>query len=188
VRRVILPGIAALCAAPTVSTQAPKAPPAPDRATAAVLYIDRNCTDEYGRDLCEARIRDFIVRSFGLAPAESLPPNRAPQVRAFTIDGYSRDLPALVFTGADGAGARLDIYSQMATPAATGRASVSPFARRTPAPVGSWRTPSAGRPTRFCRRRPRRPRRGSPACRLRRLRNRVSTAGRPSWRSSMPAG
>ena len=156
--------------------------PASDAAR-AILHIDRDCKDEYGRNLCEARLRDFIVRSFKLEPAESLPPTRAPQLRVFMIDGYSQDLPALVFTGLDGDDARLDVYSQMAAPSRDGpnfsfqlnaedaRAAraLADGVRRSAEKVAPPLQPAA-RP------------RGAGRCRLRRPRRPACTAGRLSWK------
>ncbi|MBB5661429.1 hypothetical protein [Brevundimonas halotolerans] len=55
--------------------------------------FDRDCMDDYGRDLCDPEGWLGIVETFGVEAAEDAQANGWRGVRVFTIDGYSRDMP-----------------------------------------------------------------------------------------------
>ena len=55
--------------------------------------FDRDCMDDYGRDLCAPENWREIVESFDLDPAEGVQAQGWRGVRVFTINGYSRDMP-----------------------------------------------------------------------------------------------
>jgi hypothetical protein len=55
--------------------------------------FDRDCMDDYGRDLCQLEKWSEIVASFDLEPAEVVQSQGWRGVRVFTIDGYSQDMP-----------------------------------------------------------------------------------------------
>ncbi len=55
--------------------------------------FDRDCMDDYGRDLCDPERWGGIVEAFGVEPAEDVQAVGWRGVRIFTIDGYSRDMP-----------------------------------------------------------------------------------------------
>lgn len=57
--------------------------------------FDRDCMDDYGRDLCDAGQWTTIVSSFGLEPADAVQAQGWRGVRVFTIDGYSHDMPMI---------------------------------------------------------------------------------------------
>jgi len=57
--------------------------------------FDRDCMDDYGRDLCEAGQWTTIVSSFGLEPADAVQAQGWRGVRVFTINGYSHDMPMI---------------------------------------------------------------------------------------------
>lgn len=65
----------------------------PEPSEAAAREFDRDCMDDYGRDLCDSGRWSAIVSSFGLEPAERVQEQGWRGVRVFTIDGYSRDMP-----------------------------------------------------------------------------------------------
>lgn len=62
-------------------------------AAAAPRPFDRACMDDYGRDLCDPAMRAGIRRKFGVPPAEDLAAQGVEGVRAFMVNGYSRDMP-----------------------------------------------------------------------------------------------
>lgn len=55
--------------------------------------FDRDCMDDYGRDLCDAAFWSTVVASFGVEPAERVQEQGWRGVRVFTINGYSSDMP-----------------------------------------------------------------------------------------------
>lgn len=55
--------------------------------------FDRDCMDDYGRDLCNADRWAAIVSSFDLERAEAVQAQGWRGVRVFTVDGYSQDMP-----------------------------------------------------------------------------------------------
>lgn len=57
--------------------------------------FDRDCMDDYGRDLCDAGQWATIVSSFGLEPADAVRAQGWRGVRVFTVDGYSQDMPMI---------------------------------------------------------------------------------------------
>lgn len=57
--------------------------------------FDRDCMDDYGRDLCDAGEWATIVTSFGLEPAHAVLAQGWRGVRVFTVDGYSHDMPMI---------------------------------------------------------------------------------------------
>lgn len=57
--------------------------------------FDRDCMDDYGRDLCDAGQWQTIVSSFGMEPVDAVHAQGWRGVRVFTIDGYSRDMPMI---------------------------------------------------------------------------------------------
>lgn len=59
------------------------------------LPFDRDCMDDYGRDLCDPGQWATIVSSFGLEPAEAVLAQGWRGVRVFTINGYSNDMPMI---------------------------------------------------------------------------------------------
>jgi len=73
--------------------------------------FDSTCMDEYGRRLCDPRVWRAIVGSLGLKPAEDGLGKDAAELRIFMVDGYSHDLPAMVFSDLRGREPRLDIYT-----------------------------------------------------------------------------
>lgn len=80
--------VMALCAIPaTASAQTPESQDVIERA------FDRDCMDDYGRDLCDREVWAAIVASFGVEPAEQPQQQGWRGTRVFLIDGYSRDMP-----------------------------------------------------------------------------------------------
>jgi hypothetical protein len=59
------------------------------------VVFDRDCMDDYGRDLCDQGIWTGIVSRLGLDRAELAQRQGLRGVRVFTIDGYSNDMPAV---------------------------------------------------------------------------------------------
>jgi hypothetical protein len=57
--------------------------------------FDRDCMDDYGRDLCDAGQWARIVSSFGLEPADAERAQGWRGVRVFTVNGYSQDMPMI---------------------------------------------------------------------------------------------
>lgn len=55
--------------------------------------FDRDCMDDYGRNLCDAEVRKEIRESFGAPPVEALAKEGWAGVRVYLVDGYSHDLP-----------------------------------------------------------------------------------------------
>lgn len=55
--------------------------------------FDRDCMDDYGRDLCDAALWSDIIASFELQPAEDVQQQGWRGVRVFTVNGYSNDMP-----------------------------------------------------------------------------------------------
>lgn len=62
-------------------------------ADAVERAFDRDCMDDYGRNLCAPEKWHEIVASFQLEPAETLQSQGWRGVRVFTINGYSQDMP-----------------------------------------------------------------------------------------------
>lgn len=57
--------------------------------------FDRDCMDDYGRDLCDAGQWATIVSSFGLESADTVFAQGWRGVRVFTVNGYSQDMPMI---------------------------------------------------------------------------------------------
>lgn len=57
--------------------------------------FDRDCMDDYGRQLCDPLQWAEIVASFDLEPAETVQSEGWRGVRVFTVDGYSHDMPMI---------------------------------------------------------------------------------------------
>lgn len=73
------------------------------------FFFDRACMDDYGRDLCDQGKWSEIVTNLGLEPAEQAQRAGLRGVRVFTVDGYSRDLPAItILAAADSASTSRD--------------------------------------------------------------------------------
>ena len=65
----------------------------PAAAGAAEPKFDRDCMDDYGRDLCDAKTLQAIRESFQAPPVETLAKDGWAGVRVYLVDGYSHDLP-----------------------------------------------------------------------------------------------
>lgn len=63
--------------------------------------FDRDCMDEYGRNLCDAATWSGIVSSFELQPAEQVQREGWRGVRVFTVNGYSNDMPMVSVLAAE---------------------------------------------------------------------------------------
>ncbi len=83
-------GWAVLAAGAPAFAQTPDAPEAED---VDDKPFDRDCMDDYGRDLCDAPMWSDIVASFDLQPAEQVQRQGWRGVRVFTVNGYSNDMP-----------------------------------------------------------------------------------------------
>ncbi|TPW05180.1 MAG: hypothetical protein FD125_830 [bacterium] len=57
--------------------------------------FDRDCMDDYGRDLCDRERWSAIVSSFDVESAERVQERGLRGVRVFTVNGYSRDMPMI---------------------------------------------------------------------------------------------
>lgn len=68
-------------------------PDAPEELEVEDEPFDRDCMDDYGRDLCDAAMRAEILASFDLQPAEQVQEHGWRGVRVFTVNGYSNDMP-----------------------------------------------------------------------------------------------
>lgn len=62
-------------------------------AAAEAPKFDRDCMDDYGRNLCDAEVRNDIRDSFRAPPVEMLAKEGWAGVRVYLVDGYSHDLP-----------------------------------------------------------------------------------------------
>jgi ketosteroid isomerase-like protein len=82
---------------------------------------DRDCMDEYGRDLCDPAVWGMIVGYFGLESAEAAQAKGQRGVRVFTIDGYSQDMPMVSILAP-----RLQEHGYLDQPALEVRALVRP--------------------------------------------------------------
>ena len=74
----------------------------PVAAAAAEPKFDRDCMDDYGRDLCDPRMLRAIRESFKAPPVETLAKDGWAGVRVYLVDGYSHDLPMVTITRKDG--------------------------------------------------------------------------------------
>ena len=65
--------------------------------------FDRDCMDDYGRNLCDQGLWSEIVGTFGVEPAEPMQAQGWRGVRVFTVNGYSNDMPmvSVLATGFD---------------------------------------------------------------------------------------
>lgn len=63
--------------------------------------FDRDCMDDYGRDLCDPESWRRIVEAFGVESAEDAQANGWRGTRVFAVDGYSRDMPMISVLYAD---------------------------------------------------------------------------------------
>jgi hypothetical protein len=95
-------------------------------AAAAERRFDRDCMDDYARDLCQAETLSVIRAKFDVPAAEFLADQGFEGVRVFMIDGYSQDKPLIsIFRTGDKAatlevralvaGRRLRVMSQPAS-------------------------------------------------------------------------
>lgn len=82
--------------------------------------FDRDCMDEYARNLCNPEVMAKILTKFGMETAEQVQAQGWRGVRVFTVNGYSMDMPmiSVLAKGEDKHGApidavlevRLDVY------------------------------------------------------------------------------
>lgn len=71
--------------------------------------FDRDCMDDYGRDLCDPIMRARIRDKFGVPPAETLAAKGVEGVRVFLVDGYSNDMPLVSILRQAGGDATLEV-------------------------------------------------------------------------------
>ncbi len=57
--------------------------------------FDRDCMDEYGRDLCDPATLQAIRATFQALPVDGLARDGWTGVRVYLVDGYSHDLPMI---------------------------------------------------------------------------------------------
>lgn len=70
----------------------------------------RNCTDDNGRDVCAAEAQARRLERLGVTPAEVEAAGGVESYRAFFVDGYGRDMPALAFERRAGNGPVSVVY------------------------------------------------------------------------------
>lgn len=80
--------LSAVCAPAFAQT-----PDAPEEQEVEDEPFDRDCMDDYGRDLCDPALWSDIIASFELQPAEEVQQQGWRGVRVFTVNGYSNDMP-----------------------------------------------------------------------------------------------
>lgn len=71
---------------------------------------DRTCLDDNGRDICAERTRADLLQRLGMATAEDEAAAGVEAYRAFFVDGYGRDMPAMAFERRAGMGPVSVIY------------------------------------------------------------------------------
>lgn len=71
---------------------------------------DRTCMDDNGRDVCAASARADLLQRLGMASAEDEAAAGVEAYRAFFVDGYGRDMPALTFERRPGGGPVSVVY------------------------------------------------------------------------------
>lgn len=59
------------------------------------VEFDRDCMDDYGRNLCDVSRWGGIVATFGIDTADAAWAKGWRGVRVFTVDGYSSDMPMI---------------------------------------------------------------------------------------------
>jgi hypothetical protein len=91
-------------------------------AAAAERRFDRDCMDDYARDLCDPAMRARIRDAVDVAPAESLAASGVEGVRVFMIDGYSRDQPLVTILRAADGRTTLEVRAPGDTPTVRGKA------------------------------------------------------------------
>lgn len=71
---------------------------------------DRTCLDDNNRDICAPAMRAELLERLGMATAEADAAAGVESYRVFFVDGYGRDLPALVFERRPGSGPMSVVY------------------------------------------------------------------------------
>lgn len=71
---------------------------------------DRNCLDDNNRNICAPAIRAGMLSRLGMTPVEDEAAAGVEAYRAFFVDGYGRDMPAMAFERRPGKGPVSVIY------------------------------------------------------------------------------
>lgn len=99
---------------------------------AAQGRVPPGCSDDQGTDRCSAEEQRRVLELFGGKPIEEHARAGDQVRRSFYVDGYGRDLLAIVFIRAPGQ----DPTVQVHFPAQTGRSRTAPIQRWCPAEFG----------------------------------------------------
>ncbi|WP_298163392.1 hypothetical protein [Brevundimonas sp.] len=71
---------------------------------------DRTCLDDNNRDICAPAMRAELLANLGMVTAEEDAAAGVESYRVFFVDGYGRDMPALVFERRPGGGPMSVVY------------------------------------------------------------------------------
>lgn len=70
----------------------------------------RECLDDNHRDICEPSVRQTLLQSLSMRPAEDEARDGVESYRAFFVDGYGADMPSVAFERRPGSGPTVVAY------------------------------------------------------------------------------